>query len=315
MVYLILNKMNGLVTTGEMGLLPEQTLIRVESIRIGNLTVHLFPYDHIDTTGKSLPQAVKAYTELVRKIGEDGVFPMIEYFLPEVYDVGNGTGKVPSAPGLPSQGSELEQVIYNYGQFVELIGVKTMLVADPAYNIDLAAIEGYPQLLGVIGTLTASLSLKRFVERVRLGNLSRREFLQLSSLAFAGLLGSITGVNELLQLSTGESNFNPPDLPGEIISERDMRMLTVAYAIKDIATRPGVRATDLILIYPPSEIARIKSILNGNDPVSGAQLDMYELLYGYFGIMKIREWKRQEDGVWRRTASFPINPVSPFTNS
>jgi hypothetical protein len=94
-----------------------------------------------------------------------------------------------------------------------------------------------------------------------------------------------------------------------IISEADFRMLTVAQAIEQLGnTTEQTGIKDIILIYPPAHINRLRDLLT-QSPASwvlrNIKTEFYRKLYSVLNIMKIREWTKKGTE-WKKTKEIPV---------
>jgi hypothetical protein len=285
---------------------------KTEVLKVGNLDVHLLPFDHIEGAA-GVPKAREAYEKI--KADAPNAIPFIEYFIPEI---DRETGSKPPEPGTDvSRGSQITNIRESYGALLDEVKADRVLVADPAYNYNFVIPEFLPPVVDVATMIGGINLVKKAMEK---GDIADKK-VPIKKAAYVGaglgLIGvgatsSLKNVEEIGSGTTSQISTNtkePLNFPS-IIGEADFRMITVAQAIEQIGnTTEELGTKDIILIYPPAHIDRIRQLLT-ESPASWVQRniksELYRKLYSALDITNIREWTRNGND-WQKIKQTPID--------
>lgn len=281
-----------------------------EIIRVGRLNVHLLPLDHVDGIS-AIPPVLQSYKDLQGTT--PGVVPLIEYFPLEIEAA---TGYKPPADGKPiNPHDEFANINAVYGGFINQTRADRILVADPAFNRGFWLPEGLPMIGGMTLSIIGGRILLKEVYRTETETISRRQVIKRGGVLLLGgtalLSGLSTFVNQQLETQTGfMQGYNPPDLPGAIISETDFRILAITRALEQLGqATQEIDIRNIALVYPPAHIERIQEVFQAGGvakQLGNLKFDFYKAIYNWQDILRIREW-HSNGSTWTRTLNLPIN--------
>lgn len=279
-----------------------------EILQVGGLNVHLLGFDHIEGAA-GVPKAKEEYEKIVAQYPDAKM--LIEYFPDEI--VAEADFVKPKLGEVVAPSDEFGNICRSYGNLIDEEHIDDVLVADPAYNYGFVVPEALPVAigLGVIGA--AIVDVHKMAEEERGYNL--RSVITLAKDVGIVGLGGTSLFNSIHEIGSGTTkknleSTNKPSSLLRIMSEADFRILTVVHALEQLGRMPGVvRTEDLILIYPPEHIKKIKAMLqegSENWVKNNIKFDAYKLLYSWLNIMNIREWTKEGDR-WEKTKSIPVD--------